>query len=203
MKVGIINYSLGNVGSVYSAFRFYTSDVKLISSVEEMHGIDVFVLAGVGHFKTAVSRLKELRFWNALNEEVIEKKKPILGICLGMQLFADTSSEDESSKGFGWIKGNVVKISGASLRVPHIGWNEVTPLEDAIFSGVRSKSFYFMHSYHFLPEDKSVVTGITRYGGLQMVSSVRKDNIFGVQFHPEKSQADGLRFIRNFLEVVS
>lgn len=203
MKIGIVNYSIGNVGSVCSAFTFYKYDARIITSPAELADTDVIVLAGVGHFRTAVSRLRERGFWDRLNEDVLVRKKPTLGICLGMQLFADVSYEDAENEGFGWIRGKVVRIDGTSRRVPNIGWSDVRTSDDRIFKGMKSGAFYFMHSYHFVPEDRGVVIGTTQYGELEMVSSVRKDNIVGVQFHPEKSQGDGMRFIRNFLEVVS
>ena len=202
MKIGIVNYSLGNVGSVLSAIEFYKYDVSIVNKPEELEEVDVIVLAGVGNFKTAVSRIREYRFWDKLIHEVIIKKKPVLGICLGMLLFADVSYEDGENKGFGWIKGEVLEISGNSLRIPHIGWDEVKPSGDKIFKGMLNNFFYFMHSYHFIPEDKNVVIATTKCGDIEMVSSLKKDNIVGVQFHPEKSQGDGLRLIRNFLETM-
>lgn len=203
MKIGIVNTSIGNVGSVFSAFQFYKYDVILVNSPAELEDVDAIVLAGVGNFNTAVAKLESLSFWNALNEQVLVKRKPILGICLGMQLFADVSYEDGENAGFGWIKGKVMKIEDNSVRVPHIGWNDVKPVDNALFRGMLYNSFYFMHSYHFVPNDHRDVQAITQYGNLELVSALRKDNIVGVQFHPEKSQGDGLRFLRNFLEVVS
>lgn len=200
MKIGIVNYSLGNVGSVYSAFEFYGYDVALVSRPEELEKYDVIVLAGVGNFNTVVSKLKQLQFWDRLNHEVIIKKKLVLGICLGMQLFADVSYEGGENKGFGWISGKVVKIEGNSIKVPHMGWDKIEPLDDKLFKGMQNNSFYYMHSYHFIPEDKGIIKAVTRCGDLEIVAAIRKDNIVGVQFHPEKSQGDGLRLLRNFLE---
>lgn len=164
--------------------------------------VDIIVLTGVGNFKIAAERLKEFNFWSKLEEEVIKKKKPILGICLGMQLFADTSDEGGENNGFGWIKGKVVKLSGDSMRIPHIGWDEVHPTDENMFRGIRYNSFYFMHSFHFIPEDKSLIRAKMKYGDSEIVAAVRKDNIVGVQFHPEKSQGDGLRFLRNFIDSI-
>lgn len=200
MKIGIVNYSLGNVGSVYSAFGFYGYDAVLVKYPDELKKCDVIVLAGVGNFNTAVMRLRQLHFWEQLNYEVAEKKKPVLGICLGMQLFSDVSYEGGENKGFGWIGGEVVRIEDNSIKVPHMGWDEIRPMDDKLFKGMQYKSFYYMHSYHFIPEEKGVIKATTRYGDLEIVAAVKKDNIVGVQFHPEKSQGDGLRFLRNFLE---
>lgn len=202
MKIGIVDYKLGNLGSVYSALKFYKYDVDLISDSKRLKHADVIILAGVGNFKTAVSRLKNTGFWDSINEEVIGRKKPILGICLGMQLFADTSSEDKTNRGFGWIKGDVVRIDSSISKVPHMGWNNIIPHKDGMFRGMTANAFYFMHSYHLIPSDKNTIAATVKYGGIELVSAVRKNNIVGVQFHPEKSQGDGLRFFRNFLESV-
>lgn len=203
MKIGIVVYGIGNLGSVYSAFRFYNYDVSLVHDPKELEKIDVIVIAGVGNFSTTVSMLEKTGFWDALNENVIKKKKPVLGLCLGMHLFADVSYEDGENKGLGWIKGKVVKIEDSSIRVPHIGWDEVKPSQEEMFRGLRYGFFYFMHSYHFVPEDENVIIGTTNYNGFEIVSAVRKDNIVGAQFHPEKSQGDGLRFLRNFIEAIN
>src|SRR3989338_998814 len=137
MNIGIVNYSLGNVGSVYSAFEFYKHKVTLLSNPSDLDAADIIVLAGVGNFKTAAGRLKELRFWDKLDEAVVKQKKPVLGICLGMQLFADSSDEGGENKGFGWIKGKVVKLPENSARIPHIGWDEVFAADNEIFKGIR------------------------------------------------------------------
>ena len=156
----------------------------------------------MGNFTTAISRLKALNLWDAINEEVLNKKKPVLGICLGMQLFADISYENGENKGFGWIKGKVVRMDCESLRIPHIGWDEVKSSDDKLFKGMRNNFFYFMHSYHFVLEDNDANIATTNYGDLKICSAVKKDNIVGVQFHPEKSQGDGLRFLKNTVEAM-
>lgn len=202
MKIGIINYSIGNVGSVYSAFRFYGFDAELLHKPGELKNSDFIVLAGVGNFPTAVRLLKEQGFWDSLQEEATVKRKPVLGICLGMQLFSDISYEDGSNAGFGWIPGEVVKIEGSQLKVPHIGWNEVNPIDKPLFNRMKYNHFYYMHSYHFRVKRIEDVAAVTRYGELNLTAAVRRDNIVGVQFHPEKSQGDGLRFLANFIEVM-
>ena len=201
MKIGIVNSSIGNVGSVYSAFEFYGYEVSLINSPHELKAVNLIVLAGVGNFSMAVSKLKELKLWDKINREVTVNKKPVLGICLGMQLFADKSYEDGESDGFGWINGNVVKLDNAILRVPHIGWDEVEVFDRKLFKGVRYNNFYFMHSYHFIPKNPKVIISYINCGDSRIVSAVRQDNIIGVQFHPEKSQGDGLRFLKNVVET--
>lgn len=203
MKIGIINYSLGNIGSVKSALDFYNYNISVISDPKEIGSVDFLVLAGIGNFATASDRLKKSHFWDKLDEEVICHKKPVLGICLGMQMFAVRGFEDGAHDGFGWIKGDVIKMEGEHLRVPHIGWNQVTPTKDPLFTGILSNYFYFMHSYHFVPAEKTAVIATTDYVGLRFVSAVRMDNIVGVQFHPEKSQGDGFRILKNFVEMMS
>jgi len=158
VRVGLINGCSGNLGSVISAFEFYKYNIGIVTDPESLNDYDVLVLAGVGNFKTASEKLKKYNLWNSLNEEVVKNKKPILGICLGMQLFADVGYEGGETSGFGWIKGKVVKIEDNSVRVPHIGWNKVVSAEDTLlFKGIKDKYFYFMHSYYFLPEDMDTV----------------------------------------------
>jgi glutamine amidotransferase len=201
-KIGIVNQGIGNVGSVHSALAFYRYDVLLVNKPSDLKDISIIVLAGVGNFPTAVSKMKDSKLWDKINEEVLVKKKPVIGICLGMQLFADVGYEGGKHRGFGWIKGKVVKLNAGNLKLPHMGWNKVDALDTALFGGMRYNFFYFMHSYHFLPDDNRIVAATTNYGDVKIVSAVRQGNIVGVQFHPEKSQADGLRLLRNMIEMV-
>lgn len=203
MKIGIIDYGIGNLGSIHSAFKFYDYDVDLVKTPEKIRDSDILVLAGVGNFPTSISRLKELDLFSLLNEEVIDKKKPILGICLGMQMFAEYSYENGKTRGFGWIEGEVNKIDDQEVKVPHIGWDYVENSDPSLFNRMKYSVYYFMHSYHFMPKNQDNVIGITNYGPVGIVSAIRKDQIVGVQFHPEKSQGDGLRFLTNFVEEFS
>lgn len=200
MNIGIVNYSIGNVGSVYSALEFYHYNVRLVDEPQVIKNSDLIVLAGVGNFSTATSRLKNLKLWETIDYYVREKKKPLLGICLGMQLFADSSSEGGNNPGFGWIKGRVKKLEGKDIQVPHMGWSKVEPAGTKLFHGLRYGFFYYMHSYHFVPDDPKVILAKTPYGMADLVACVKKENIIGVQFHPEKSQGDGLRFLKNAIE---
>lgn len=202
IKIGIVNYGIGNVGSVYSAFRFYNYNVELVDTPKMLESVDIIVLAGVGNYPTAVSQLKKLGLWDVIDGLVIGKKKPILGICLGMQLFAEKGYENGENDGFGWILGKVIKLEGKNLKIPHIGWNAIKPYDTVLFNNSHYNFFYFMHSYHFCPEDKRLTIATTRYGDIEICSAIRKDNIIGVQFHPEKSQADGLRLLKNTIEVL-
>jgi glutamine amidotransferase len=202
MKIGIINNELGNIASVYSALKFYNFDISLINQPSAISKVDIIVLAGVGNFNRAVKTLKKLRFWDALNHAVQIQKKPIIGLCLGMQLFADVSFEDGENKGFGWIKGKVIRLNPTQGRVPHTGWDSILPYDSNIFQNTRYNSFYFMHSYHFIPDDPAVIIASCEFGKIKMVAGVREKNIVGVQFHPEKSQGDGLRLLRNLVETI-
>lgn len=202
-QVGVVNYGLGNIGSLYSALRFVNSNVGIINEPVEICSHDVIVLSGVGNFSSAVKKLKGKGFWDEILNHVLNKNKPILGVCLGMQMFADKSYENGEHEGFGFIKGKVVKIDVKNLKLPRIGWFQVDVLEDeGIFNGMRYGSFYFMHSYHFVPDNMECVIATSKYGELQIVSAVREHNVVGFQFHPEKSQGDGLRVLKNTLRLV-
>ncbi len=202
MNVAIVNISMGNVGSVEEAFRFLGAQVSLASTPEGLSKADLLVLAGVGNFKAAATKLRQQGFAEALDAEVRPGGRPILGICLGMQLFATLGMESADTPGFGWIPGRVVRLEGQDCKVPHIGWNSVTPVGKSFFPH-GEQSYYFMHGYHFLPDDRSCVVATTPYCGLDLVSAVRRGNVLGVQFHPEKSQGDGLRCLKAVLEEFS
>lgn len=199
--IGIINNGLGNVGSVKSAFEFYGYPVVLLDNARSMKDASLIVLAGVGSFGSAARTLRQRNLWEALDRAVCEDGVPILGLCLGMQLFADRGFEDGEEKGFGWIPGRVVKITTPGVKVPHIGWDRVEANDSQVFRGMRYYHFYYMHSYHFVPEDSRSIIATTRYGEDVLVAGIRKGSIIGLQFHPEKSQSDGLRVLRNIVEA--
>ncbi|MFA6316408.1 MAG: imidazole glycerol phosphate synthase subunit HisH [Elusimicrobiota bacterium] len=200
-SVGVVNYGIGNVGSVLGAFEFCGCPARVVERPSELARFDALVLCGVGHFSMAVSRLDASRLREPLNEQVLGRGKPVLGICLGMQLFADYGHEGGRTRGLGWIKGEVRRLPEGGAKVPHIGWDPVLPKDRSMFRRVRYHEFYFMHSYHFVPKERSVVAGVTTYDGVEVVSAVRRGRVFGVQFHPEKSQGDGLRVLSNFIEA--
>ncbi len=200
-KIGIINYNIGNLGSIYSALKFYNYDVTFVKTAEEIEQVDFLILAGVGNFSTAMARIRDLDLIHGLNDAVIRHKKPILGICLGMQLFADLGFEDGKTSGFGWINGKVIKMQGDHIKIPHIGWDYVEAKNAQLFQRMKYNCFYFMHSFQFIPDNTAEIAGITHYGPLNIVSVLKKGNIIGVQFHPEKSQGDGLRFLKNVVEA--
>lgn len=201
MKIGVVNISIGNVGSVVAAFEYLRQHVRPIDDPEKISKYDIIVLAGVGNFHTAMRRLRRTGFYESLSEHVFSGKY-LLGICLGMQLFADVGFEDGETEGFAFIPGKVVKISEPSEKIPHMGWNYVTPVRGKLFNGIDKRTFYFMHSYHFNVVDDNNVIASVDYGRNKMVAAVHRDNIYGVQFHPEKSQSDGLFFLKNLLEAI-
>lgn len=204
LNISIINLGVGNINSVAVAFRSLGADVKIVNNSAELEKCDGIVLPGVGNFTHTMEFLNSNNFVKKLNKLVIEEKIPFLGICLGMQLLAEEGEEGGLTKGLGWIKGKVIKLDlKEEFRIPHIGWDDVKFMgENSLFDGINSNSsFYFVHSYHFDCSDKESITSICNYGG-DFVSSVQKDNIFGVQFHPEKSQGNGIKVIENFLGIL-
>ena len=163
------------------------------------------VLPGQGSFKSCVEALnKNKGLFDALNEFTISNKKPILGICVGLQMFADVGYEETETKGFGWIPGKVVKIDNqkGKFKLPHIGWNQINIVKNSkIFRNIENNShMYFVHSYELIPDNINVVSSITNYS-TNIVCSIEKDNIFGTQFHPEKSDKIGLKVIQNFINL--
>lgn len=199
INVTIIDYGLGNIWSVKNAFEFLGSQVEVTSDPKAISNADCLILPGVGSFDKGIKNLYSEGIIDSLNEAVLVKKKPILGICLGMQLLADRSEEGQSIDGLGYISGSVLKITRKELRIPHIGFNETKASNNkSFFSSVVNSNFYFVHSYHFIPTDSNHIICTTNYG-TSFVSGIQKDNVIGVQFHPEKSQSSGLVFLKNFI----
>ncbi|MBL8012936.1 MAG: imidazole glycerol phosphate synthase subunit HisH [Candidatus Omnitrophica bacterium] len=202
-KILIIDYGIGNHQSVANALDFLGYDFELSGELKAIREAAAYVLPGVGAIGEAMKNLQQRNIIEPLSQEVLGRKKPILGICLGMQMMAEFSEEGGHHPSLGWIPGRVVKLAPESgYRVPHVGWNTVhihqrNPLFTKVDEGA---NFYFDHSYHFVCDEK-YVAGSCSYGGL-MTSAVRKDNIFGVQFHPEKSQNNGLKVFRSFFNYV-
>jgi glutamine amidotransferase len=200
MSLAIIDYGIGNLRSVEKAFTAQGIDAVVTRDEKILRNADKLVLLGVGAFGYAMQSLRELGF----DEVVIEAAnagKPIIGLCVGLQMMFDEGHEFGVHKGLGLLKGKVVKFPD-NLHVPHIGWNQVAlQREHPIFRGLEDQSFfYFVHSYYVEPEEASCVLGTTEYG-LTYPSICGRDNIVGVQFHPEKSQATGLQLLRNFAEM--
>ena len=211
MKIAIIDYESGNLKSVSKAVELASnntlnkSDVKIINSANELKNFDKIVLPGQGSFKQCYQSLLSIDgMIDELTSAVIEKQKPILGICVGMQLFSSLGEEDGGSKGFDWIKGKVKKISlkDKNLKLPHMGWNNISINEKSkLFLGIENEShFYFVHSFAFDVENEQFISATTNYS-TEIVSAIEKDNIFGTQFHPEKSQANGIKILENFVKL--
>ena len=208
MNVTIVDYNSGNISSVINSFREVAQDkvnIEVSSNLNKIKSSAKVVLPGQGSFKSCVDALNKIDgLTDTLNEFAITNKKPLLGICVGLQMFADIGYEETETKGLGWISGKVSKINNQNglYKLPHIGWNQINILKDSnIFRGVENKShMYFVHSYEFIPEDKNVISATIEYSS-DIVCSVEKENIFGTQFHPEKSDKIGLKIIDNFINL--
>ncbi|SHG36996.1 imidazole glycerol phosphate synthase subunit hisH [Thermosyntropha lipolytica DSM 11003] len=200
--ITVIDYGMGNLASVKNGFNKLGYKVLITDKADEVLKAEKVVLPGVGAFADAVSNLQKLGLDKAI-KEVIAKGVPFLGICLGMQLLLSASYEDGLNEGLNIVKGKVIKFTlPPSYKVPHMGWNAVKKSQQSrLFKGIADNSyFYFVHSYHAIPEDESWVAGRTEYG-ITFVSALEKDNVFATQFHPEKSGETGLKILRNFGEM--
>lgn len=200
----IIDYGIGNTHSVSNAIKYLGYKNIIISDDEKkIQKADALILPGVGAFEECISNLKNRKLDIILNEAVIINKKPILGICVGMQLLATCSEENGLHNGLDWIKGAVKKIIVPKpLAVPHVGWNDVITMnENILFNrNIENSNFYFDHSYHFVCDEK-YIAGYCDYG-TRITAAVQKEHIFGVQFHPEKSQTNGLKLFRSFFNSI-
>lgn len=193
----ILDYGLGNTGSVLKAVKAADKECIVSRDVQALKEAHTIILPGVGSFRDAMRRLESLNLIELLNELVLVKKKRFLGICLGMQLLGEVGYEDGVTKGLGWIKGEVKRIPEAGQRIPHIGWNDVRiKFQDAL-GQVVDKNFYFMHSY-FFDADPSAVTSTVEYGA-SLTATVQSGNVYGAQFHPEKSQLSGIIYLKHVL----
>ena len=198
--IAIVDYGIGNLASVRKAFAKVGAKAKVTSSPDEIAGAEKVVLPGVGAFGKAVEHLAEQGLVEQVRKAIAEGK-PFLGICLGMQLLFEASEEAPGVKGLGLLKGNVKRFEGVP-KVPQIGWNEVRQAKSSpLFASIpESAFFYFVHSYYVVPRDSTTVLAFSDYGGEYAVA-VGKDNVWGVQFHPEKSQAWGLALLKNFADL--
>ncbi len=199
--IAIIDYGMGNLASIAKALEYVGGEVVITNDKSKIAKANKIVLPGVGAFADGIKKLKELELDKVLEEEILGDKKPFLGICLGMQLLAQKSFEFGEHEGLGFVEAEVKLLSNKDVRVPHVGWDNIElKKESKIFEKVKNGSdFYFVHSYYFEPKDKDIVSSICDYGQ-KFVASIEKDNIFATQFHPEKSQKDGLQILENFVD---
>ena len=210
MSIAIIDYGSGNLRSAAKALEVANKNLNtnpkivITSDPEVIRKSNKIILPGQGSFRDCFLGIKKIDgLVDTLNDFVLVQKKPIFGICIGMQLFAKIGYESKETKGFGWIDGIVKKINNINktLKLPHMGWNQIEYKKDfSLFSGIENQShMYFVHSYEFLTKQKDCVVATTNYGN-SIIVAVAKDNIFGTQFHPEKSQKNGLKLLENFLK---
>jgi glutamine amidotransferase len=211
MNIAIIDYESGNISSVINSFKTVcrnqniTINIEVTSDLKAISNSDKIILPGQGSFKNCIKSLLKIEgLKDTLNKFAIIDKKPLFGICVGMQMFADKGFEEIETKGLGWISGHVKKIDNKDnqFKLPHIGWNELSfSSESKLFKGIKEKSHvYFVHSYKFIPDDEKFISSRTNYSE-EIVASVEKENIFGTQFHPEKSDIIGLKIIENFIKL--
>ena len=208
MNVPFVDYNPAIISSVINSFKEVAKgkvNIKVTSELIKIKSSDKIVLPGQGSFKSCMEALNKIDgLVDTLNELAITNKKPLLGICVGLQMFADIGYEETETKGLGWIPGKVTKIDNQNgkYKLPHIGWNQINIIKkNKIFKDIKNNShMYFVHSYEFVPEDKNVISSTTNYSS-NIVCSIEKGNIFGTQFHPEKSDKIGLKIIDNFLSL--
>ena len=208
MNITIVDYNSGNMSSVVNSFKEVAQNkvnIEVTSDLKRIKSSDKLVLPGQGSFKSCVDALNNISgLVESLDKFSIEKKKPILGICVGLQMFADVGYEETETKGLGWIPGKVSKIDNQNgkYKLPHIGWNQINIVKESkIFKNIENNShMYFVHSYEFIPNDKNIISATTNYSS-NIVCSVEKENLFGTQFHPEKSDKIGLQIIENFINL--
>tara|TARA_B100000767_G_scaffold84100_1_gene80936 strand:+ start:80 stop:706 length:627 start_codon:yes stop_codon:yes gene_type:complete len=208
MNVTIVDYQSGNISSVINSFTEVAKgkiNLEVTSDIKKIKSSDKIILPGQGSFKSCVDSLNSINgLVDTLKDFAITNKKPLLGICVGLQMFADVGYEEVKTKGLSWIPGKVSKLDNQNgkFKLPHIGWNEIEiKKESKMFKDIKNKShMYFVHSYEFIPEDKLVISATTDYAS-KIVCAVEKENLFGTQFHPEKSDKIGLKIIENFIKI--
>lgn len=203
LKISLVDFGLGNLRSIQHKLEKRGVDVEIASNPTEVKKSKALIFPGVGHFAAGMCNLRSIGLLDVLNQKVLVEKTPILGICLGMQLFSKYS-EEGGVEGLGWINAKTVRFredkAGGSIKIPHVGWNEIrTTKTNFLFDGVRAKQkFYFTHSYHLEAENDEEVVA-TACHGYEFVCAVQRGNIAGVQFHPEKSHIEGIEVILNFI----
>lgn len=200
--IGIIDYNMGNLASVYNACHLLDAKATIVKDPNDLKNYDRIILPGVGAYKDAMEHLNETGMKEAIYN-FANTGKPMIGICLGMQLLFESSQEFGHSDGLGLIDGEVIKFDKSKMhedfKIPHMGWNTIQNKEHALFEGLDNPYLYFVHSYHAVTNDKNII-GKTTYG-YDFVSAVNKDNIYGFQPHPEKSHDNGLKILKNFMKI--
>ena len=197
--IAIIDYDAGNLKSVEKALLHLGEEVEITRDRDRLLSADKVILPGVGHFGDAMTKLHHYQLVKVI-KEIVNKKTPFLGICLGMQLLFESSEESKGVEGLSLLKGDILRIpNGVSIKIPHMGWNSLTIRDDArLYQGIEQQAYvYFVHSYYLKAADPMDVAATTNYSTL-IDASVERDNIFGCQFHPEKSGEVGLRILKNF-----
>jgi len=199
MYIAIIDYKMGNIKSVENSFKKAGARIEVTSDPKKIKNASAVILPGVGAYRDAFKNLEEMDLIKPIYESI--KNRPFLGICMGMQLLFEYSLEGGKNKGLGVFKGFVGRIP-PGVKIPHIGWNQIEiKKKSKLFKDIeQGENFYFVHSYHVIPEDKSIVSSITDHG-TSIVASIEQDNVFGFQFHPEKSSTCGQQLIRNFIDL--
>lgn len=199
----IIDYGMGNLKSVFNALKKINCESKISSDKEELRKADALILPGVGAFKDCMDNLERTGLSDVIKEEAA-KGKPILGICLGMQVLFEKGFEGEETKGLGLLKGEVRKMVEPNEKIPHIGWNNLEKnREDILVKGIKENSYvYYVHSFYAQNYRDEDLVGYSTYGNLKIPGLVRRGNVMGAQFHPEKSGEDGLRILKSFKELV-
>jgi imidazole glycerol-phosphate synthase subunit HisH len=199
--IALIDYGLGNIKAFATVYKNLNIPAKIVNRAEDLQNIDKVILPGVGAFDFAMDRLNKSGMRDSLDDIVLNKKVPVLGICVGMQMLA-LSSEEGQLPGLGWIDGEVKRFRNDSMYIPHMGWNNIIPkMESDLLIGLDEKShFYFLHSYYFKCHNEENKIAVTDYYG-EFDSAVKSGNVFGVQFHPEKSHEWGIRLLENFAKL--
>jgi glutamine amidotransferase len=205
IKIAVINLNISNLGSITRALNKLNYKSLITNKILDLNDASHIIFPGVGSFDKGIEKLKEANLFDALYNLIEIKKKPFLGICLGMQLLGSIGLENnKEEKGLDIIKGTIIKLkkNNKKIKIPHVGWNEVKQVKkDEIFTDIKNNSdFYFIHSYHLKIRDQSQIVSSTNHGE-NFVSTIRKNNVYGVQFHPEKSLQNGLNFINNFINI--
>lgn len=201
--IAVVNYGLGNIQAITNIYKRLNIPCFVAKTAEDLAGADKVILPGVGAFDWAMQRLKASGMLPTLNDLVLEQRRPVLGICVGMQIMAKRSDEGELS-GLGWFDAEVKRFDVSKFRhykhLPHMGWNDVTATTNGLFKGLESPRFYFLHSYYFSPRNPAQTLAATDYNG-SFTSAAQDGHIFGVQFHPEKSHKWGVQLLKNFAEL--